>query len=315
MFETTIQMAWKNYTKDYAFTRIFIWTCLFQIFLFFLFLISFGEIIYEPLLPVLFGLIIIYLFRMKALHKSVVIFIANIIFLSFTISLNYILVAVYDRMSGGLTRLDSYFSQFDYSLFGMSASEFIYNKSFVLGFLRPYYYGFLQVSYFAYYLFPILGSIFYFRQATLKNKYKVGRFIGSVAIFFSLNYLFYLLVPVSGPIYYLRDSVHLKLPFDSFGALLNGIIEENHPNFIDCFPSGHTGISVLVTFWMFKIKNHYRYVFLIFCLGMIQATLALKYHYTLDVISAIPFAFLCYYFGKILVPSPLDIRFKRKWRI
>ncbi|EQC44904.1 phosphatase PAP2 family protein [Bacteriovorax sp. Seq25_V] len=314
MFESKIQKAWQDYRGDFGLGRIGLWVSLFEVFIFFICLLFFEAIIIEPLLPVILILFLIsleaYIHRLRNVHR----FLINTLFLTCCIIFNYVFVGTFDKLAGGLTRYDLYFADLDLQILGLTSAAFFLKVTSFLGPLQSLYYDFLQLSYMTYFLFPFLGGIFYYQQLSERNKYKIGRFFASLMIFFFFNFLLYVLVPVSGPQYFLASVKELSLPLSAFGVFFNNIVLNSHPNFIDCFPSGHTGISVLVTIWMFKIKNHYRYIFLLFCVGMIQATLALKYHYLLDVLCAFPFAFICYKLAYFIVPIDIDIRRHRKWR-
>lgn len=315
MFEWKIQKGWEEYRRDFGLGRIAMATSIFNTFLFALSYFMVGSLLLEAIYPVLFSLIFFFFRDRISNLRPLTIFIINAIPVTITILLNYVLVGLLDQLSGSLTRLDQTFVDFDQWLYSMPVASFIKIYSFkIFGGLQWLYYDYLQISYMTYYLFPFLGGFFYYSQLSERNKSKIGRLVGSVAIFFNFNYIFYLIVPVTGPQYFVESMKELSLPMSSVGEFFNNFIYQSHPNFIDCFPSGHAGISILITIWMFKIKNHYRYVFLFFCLGMIQATIGLKYHYTLDIIAAVPFAAFCYWLSYKFIPLELEIREKRKWK-
>lgn len=314
MFEWKIQKGWEEYRRDFGLGRLALATSIFNTFLF---AISFfmGGPLLEAIYPVLFSLIFFLLRERIAKLSSLIIFALTAISITITILLNYYLVGLLDQLSGDLLRYDDIFSAFDLWLYSMPVASFIKIVSGnIFGSYQWLYYDFLQISYMTYYLFPFFGGFFYYSQLSERNKAKIGRLVGSVLIFFNLNYLLYLIVPVTGPQYYIDLMSELSLPMSFVGKYFNHLVYQSHPNFIDCFPSGHAGISILITIWMFKIKNHYRYIFLFFCLGMIQATLGLKYHYTLDVLCAIPFAAFCYWLSYKFIPQTLEVRKNRKWR-
>jgi len=315
MFEWKIQKGWDEYRRDFGLGRLALATSVFNTFLFAISFSMIGIAVLEAFYPVVFSMIF-FLFRDRiAKYRPLTIFVINAIPVTITILLNYYLVGLLDQLSGQFVRMDQVFVDFDQWLYGMPVASFIKVLSLRLfGSLQWLYYDYLQISYMTYYLFPFLGGVFYYKQLSQRNKAKIGRLIGSIAIFFNFNYLFYLIVPVTGPQYFIDKMNELSLPMSSVGRYFNNFIYESHPNFIDCFPSGHAGISILITIWMFKIKNHYRYIFLFFCIGMIQATVGLKYHYTLDILSAIPFAAFCYWLSYKFIPLDLEVREKRKWK-
>ncbi len=315
MFEWKIQKGWDEYRRDFGLGRIALATSVFNTFLFALSYLMTSQVLLEPIYPVLFSLVFFFLRDKISRFRPTTIFIINSFAVSITIVLNYILIGVLDQITGTIQRMDLGFAQFDLQLYSMPVASFMKVVSFeIFGSYQWLYYDYLQISYMTYYLFPFFGGIFYFRQLSSRNKSKIGRLIGSVALFFNINYILYLLVPITGPQYYIAEMKELALPFSQIGHYFNRLVFHSHPNFIDCFPSGHAGIAILITMWMFKIKNHYRYIFLFFCAGMIQATLGLKYHYTLDVLFAIPFSVSIYYLSYKFIPIELDVRSRRKWR-
>lgn len=313
MFEWKIQKGWEEYRRDFGLGRVAITTCFLNTFLFAIGSFAFGGLVIEALFPVIVSLIFFQVRERITQLRPHQIFIANIIPVGITIVLNYYIVGLYDQI-GHLERYDSFFHMTDLKIFKLPIAFAISEFYDFLGPLKWIYYDLLQIAYMTYYLFPILGGYFYYQQLAKNHKFKIARFIGSVVIFFNLNYLLYLIIPVTGPQYFVEELQALDLPLSFLGQWLNNLIYEGHPNFIDCFPSGHTGISILITIWMFKIKNHYRYLFLLVTIFMIQATVALKYHYLLDVACAIPFAYLCYKLAYLLIPIDVDVRKNRKWR-
>lgn len=315
MFESKLQRSWREYKRDYAFTRIAIWVCFFQVFLTFISMFLIGQFDHSPLYIVGIAFIFINLIQIRVFVKPYSLYFISILFLTLTILGNYLFVGKVAKFATELERFDLFFANIDIFLFNKPISLYLNEIYRHFGSFTFVIYDFLQLSYMTYFFFPLLGSIFYFRQLDKIHRYRIGRFFSSMIIFFCLNYLLYLIVPVSGPIYYLDEVKNLHLEMSYFGNFLNQLVARSHPNYIDCFPSGHTGISVLVTYWMFKIKNHFRYIFLIFCLGMIFATMSLKYHYFLDVICALPFSILCFKLGYLLVPTRYDIRKLRRWKI
>ena len=315
MFEWKIQKAWDDYRLDFGLGRTLLLTAIFNVFLFFIGILLLNTIIYEPLLLVLLSQVLIHLREYIVKLRQNYIFFVLGVFVAISIVYNYLYVGLFDQYAGGLVRFDAFFSKIDMEIFNAPVANYIYSIIGKKSLFTTIYYDLIQLSYFTFYLYPIFGGIFYYAQLNRSGKFKIGRYAISIILFFNINYLLYLLVPVSGPQYFLTEPLSLNLPFSNFGLWLNGLIYDGHPNFIDCFPSGHAGISILVTAWMFKIKNHYRYIFLIFCILMINATLALGYHYLLDILAALPLTLICYKLSYYILPIKADVRTNRKWRL
>lgn len=314
MFEQKIQFAWDDYSKDFGLGRIILFTCALNTFLFFLSAINYGEISFIPLIPI-FVAMLFYYFRDQIVRMSPIsIFVLNALIMTIVIVVNYTFCGMVDEMAQGLRRYDSLFAQIDESLYGAPIAIVIERLMTGHGVFSTIFYDYIQSCYITYFLFPFFGGIAYWLQLEDDRRPKIGRYLSSILIFFNINFLLYILVPVSGPQFFQKEIFTTALPFSFVGEFFNNLIRSGQPTFIDCFPSGHTGIALLVTGWMFRVKNHYRYLFLAVGLGMIIATVSLRYHYTLDLLAAIPLSIVSYKLGRKLLPQPVVVRHKRKWR-
>jgi membrane-associated phospholipid phosphatase len=99
------------------------------------------------------------------------------------------------------------------------------------------------------------------------------------------SYLGYFLVPVRGPRFYLAALPHAPLAgvwmFDTLQHLLDHLESAHY----DCFPSGHTALTMIACWGSRRISPR---VFLGFCLytaSIVFATVYLRYHYTVDVLA------------------------------
>lgn len=314
LFEYKIQEAWDDYKTDFGLGRISLYICLYNAFLFFFAWVFLGHIVPLALIPIVISSFF-YFFRSHVIKKdNLFIFCMNSIPLIITIILNYYLIGEFDRLAGSFTRLDPYFSQFDIWVFGMPLAKIIEELFVRAGLLGTFFYDLMMIGYLSYFLLPIFVGAFYYRELPRLRKYKIGRYFSSVIIYFSLNYLFYLSVPVTGPQFFHLDLYSNPLPFSVYGEFLHGLVQNGQTTFIDCFPSGHFGISVLVTIWMFKINHRYRFLITFITSCILCATLFLRFHYTLDILASIPLALLCYKLSWILFPvevSPTHFRLER----
>lgn len=112
---------------------------------------------------------------------------------------------------------------------------------------------------------------------------------------FLTSYLGYLLVPTLAP------KVVLAFEHEVAGAwltpTLRAAIDRGEANPWDCFPSGHTMLTVtsLINLWRWN-RRWFRW-FLVPCLLLILSTVLLRYHWTIDVVAgallAWPTARLC----------------------
>lgn len=314
MFEQKIQFAWDDYSRDFGLGRIILFTCALNTFFFFLCAINYGELNFIPVIPI-FVALLFYYFRSHIVSKRPFsIFLLNALIMTIVIVVNYTFCGIVDEMAMGLKRYDSFFANLDMRLYSMPIALLIERTMANRGVFSTLFYDYIQICYMTYFLFPFFGGLAYWFQLDEGRKAKIGRYLSSILIFFNINFLLYIIVPVSGPQFYQEEYFLSKLPFSVIGTFFNNLVRAGQPTFIDCFPSGHTGIALLVIGWMFRVKNHYRYIFLAIGAGMIVATLSLRYHYTLDLVAALPLSILSYKLGRKLLPQPVVVRSKRKWR-
>ena len=106
-----------------------------------------------------------------------------------------------------------------------------------------------------------------------------------LALGFLVSYLGYLLVPARGPRYLLEPLQHLPLRglwgFESMQATLNRLEKDHY----DCFPSGHTELTVLACWLSRTVSQRLFWVYFLYTLCIVFATVYLRYHYTADLMA------------------------------
>lgn len=312
MFEYRIQKAWENYTRDFGLGRILLFISFYNTFLFFSVGFMHDSWRVAAFFPVGLSLIFIF-FRKKVIAKGPLwVFCYNMLPMGIIILFNYTLIGVYDKSIGGVTRLDPFLANFDNWLFGKPVSLYIEDLMRNSGLIGTIFYDLIMTSYIVYFLLPFYGAILYYRSLPPVRKYKVGRLCGSVVIYFCLNYFSYIAIPVTGPQYFYSGIYERPLPLSGYGYFIFDKVAALHNNFIDCFPSGHFGIAVLMTIWLFRMNHSHRFLMALIAILILFATIALRYHYTLDLIAAIPLAGVSYYLGKMLIPTKVHINFFRR---
>jgi membrane-associated phospholipid phosphatase len=65
----------------------------------------------------------------------------------------------------------------------------------------------------------------------------------------------------------------------------------------DCFPSGHTEMTIISIYLSLKFKQSIRWIILIVGISLIIATVYLRYHYVIDIIAGIICAILVIFFA------------------
>ena len=269
-----------------------------------LFLLSglvFGFYNFYCLIPV--GVyLLLFCFRKKS-KRPLVIFLMSFIPLAISIGTNYVLVGHIDIMAGVLPRKDSLFVEFDKWLFGVQAAPFI--EQWVSSWkeiFQKIFYDYLVISYMSYYFLPFYVGVIYYILLPSQEKYRIVSYYSTIVVCYCLNFLFYLFVPVTGPQYYLKELFIDSIPMSFLGEFFYSLVHAGQYTKIDCFPSGHTGIAVLVCFWLYKMKHPHLKYFLFITFSIMLATLGLRYHYTLDLLAAFPMALVSFYLGIALFP-------------
>ncbi len=138
----------------------------------------------------------------------------------------------------------------------------------------------MQIFYAANYFLPLtLGIVLYLKGERLPYQ----KTLFAITLGYILSYLGYFVIPAIGPRFTLPHSVPLE------GILIRerlaGLIYALDPAPRDCFPSGHTQIS-LVTLWLaYRFRRGIFYLYLPIVAGLVVSTVYLRYHYVIDVIA------------------------------
>lgn len=304
MLKTTIKKAFENYKKDLGLGRILAVIAFFNLFIFFFVFISYKYLLLQSLIPIILGLSFYY-FKDEIIKRGpLIVFFANIGLVVCFAVLNYFLIGTIDSIAGELPRYDQVLSSIDVFLFNRPVADVIYLKTKVFGKYQPFFYDLVQFSYMVYFFLPLLAGHLYWSKLPHKYKHLMGRMLASYTLYFTINFLFYLVVPVSGPQDYIPGLFHEEeLPLTDFGKSMHLIVKDARTTFIDCFPSGHTGVALLSTIWLYKIQHPLKKASAILAILIVLATLSLRYHYLTDVIAAIPLAIFCYRFSEKIIPS------------
>ena len=176
----------------------------------------------------------------------------------------------------------------------------------------------LQIFYFTYYVIPyvtmyaihfancIKEIIYRFNNGGSKSNtynkrwnntyFLFGTYTLTCCFVFSVNTL----IPASSPRKYLEKKFTHKLNFSGLGNYLNKTCKDN--NSANSFPSGHVAETICISFAYFGMgKTNEGLLILFFSIMISLATLFLRYHYFIDMVTGIFLAFLSflinYYFG------------------
>ncbi len=156
---------------------------------------------------------------------------------------------------------------------------------------------YLQLAYLSYYFLPLFLIYYFYSKKEIK---KLNYALFALSLGYYISYIGYIILPAIGPRYSLTYLEGIPLNggfiFNFVHPLLNSLEHIKQ----DCFPSGHTEISVLVLL-IFKDENRkIAWIILPIVLSLILSTVVLRYHYGLDVISGLVVAFFVYYLSKYI---------------
>ena len=123
-----------------------------------------------------------------------------------------------------------------------------------------------------------------------------------IAMGFLTSYIGYLLVPARGPRFSLASLQHTQLQgmwlFQSF----RGGLDRLESIAYDCFPSGHTELTLLACWGSRMASERLFGAYLAYTPVLIFATVYLRYHYTVDLLAGAVLAFV------LILAAPLFYR-------
>lgn len=108
-----------------------------------------------------------------------------------------------------------------------------------------------------------------------------------IALGFLVSYIGYILVPARGPRFLLKDAQNIPLAGLWFFSHLQVILDRLESAHYDCFPSGHTELSILAWWGSRMIAKPLFGAYFLYTLGIIFATVYLRYHYSVDVLAGV----------------------------
>lgn len=155
----------------------------------------------------------------------------------------------------------------------------------------------LQIIYASYYFLPIiLGAVLWRKRQFEKFHFWV--FV--LMLGFYLSYLGYIAVPAIGPRFILADQQSAPLTGVFFYETIRAALDRAEGITRDCFPSGHTELTILVLYYAHRFhRRTFRWMLAPGCL-LIFSTVYLRYHYVIDVIAGAALAFLVIVIAKSL---------------
>ena len=173
---------------------------------------------------------------------------------------------------------DATLAAVDYRLFGVNPTVWLER------FTWPPFTDILQLTYSTYYFLPvILGAV-------LWSKGWFDRFhfwVFVVVVGFYLSYLGYIAVPAIGPRFLTSIVAAQTKPLTGvlFFSTVREALDRVEGITRDCFPSGHTELTLLVLYYAHKFHRKTFWWLFPVGTGIIISTVYLRYHYATDVVA------------------------------
>ncbi|MGA2145902.1 MAG: phosphatase PAP2 family protein [Bryobacteraceae bacterium] len=106
-----------------------------------------------------------------------------------------------------------------------------------------------------------------------------------IAAGFLVSYVGYLVVPARGPRFLLNSLQHIPLQGLWLFHAMQHTLDTMESAHYDCFPSGHTELTILACWGSRILSKRIFLAYLIYTPSIIFATVYLRYHYTVDVMA------------------------------
>jgi membrane-associated phospholipid phosphatase len=160
--------------------------------------------------------------------------------------------------------------------------------------MNPYLTDILQLAYSTYYFIPVsFGMILLLK----KRRAEFNQSIFIILFCFYLSYLGYILFPALGPRFYLKDLQTMELHGFFFAEPMMDLLNRLEGIKRDAFPSGHTGITLIVLYLAYQYDRKFFRIALPIVSALIFATVYCRYHYVVDVIAGFALTLITVFFG------------------
>jgi len=142
----------------------------------------------------------------------------------------------------------------------------------------------LQLTYSSYYFLPLVLGVVLWRKGWFE-KFDFWVFI--VVLGFYVSYLGYVAVPAIGPRFLPSILEAQTIPLTGVWLFqpLREMLDRAEGITRDCFPSGHTELTLLVLYYARTFHRKVFWWLLPLGTGVIVSTVYLRYHYVIDVVA------------------------------
>lgn len=154
----------------------------------------------------------------------------------------------------------------------------------------------MYISYFFYFPMPlILVILLYYR----KQFEALEELIILMFITYYVAYITYFFLPVEGPRFHLNHLQTVPLIGLFLSKPIMSLINFFEPNKLDCFPSLHAAIMLVIMYLTFKNAKKLFYVYLPFAFLIMISLVYCRFHYVIDIIAGTVLAIFCVTLGRM----------------
>jgi len=187
--------------------------------------------------------------------------------------------------------MDAELARLDYRIWGDNPSVWLERIT------TPWLTEYLQIIYTLFVPVVLLIAFLLWRE----RRYAEFRFYAFlIALGFLVSYVGYVLVPARGPRFYLRHLQTIDLRGLWITRLLQVTLDRLESKAWDCFPSGHTELTMLACWGSRLVSKRLFWIYFAYTACIISATVYLRYHYTIDLLAGAAVAGLL-----VLIAPPL----------
>lgn len=149
----------------------------------------------------------------------------------------------------------------------------------------------LTVCYALYYFHPIVLGALLWRDDLVERtpRARFPRYVFGMLLVFYVSYAGYFLVPAIGPRFTVPHDG--PLPRAAVAKAIDGTLDRLETSRRNCFPSGHTMVTVAVLVEAARRSRKTFLAFLPFATGLVLATVVCRYHYVVDVLAGLGLTF------------------------
>jgi membrane-associated phospholipid phosphatase len=239
-------------------------------------------LVYYPYVAVASAVVMLDIFIASAIGAIIILHATSDIAMFSMVRRFYIIPLIY-LMYDQVHRFVAVVHPVDYDHLFIEADRWIFGTDptvWMAQFSHPVLTEYFQLTYFLFYVLPIMQAIELWRNGDLDKLDVFGR---AMTFCYFISYAAYFAMPAVGPRFTLHDFSLLNEELPGL-FLTKGVTDPVAVVNRDCMPSGHTMLTLVNIIIGFRFHSRYRWLFLFVGGSLIISTVYLRYHYAIDVI-------------------------------